>query len=160
MNSYMIFLLVFTMMFYFLFFLKITLVVAKGANPLALGKGKKGLNAILECSFILVFVFWTYQILTVTLIPNFQVLPDFLTKRFLNTDYLSVLAIIIMSVGLLIFIGALVAFKNSWRVGIDTNHPGPLVTSRIFSISRNPMFLFIDLYKVMNISWQKMSCRY
>ncbi len=30
---------------------------------------------------------------------------------------------------------------NSWRIGIDTQHPGALVASNVFRLSRNPIFL-------------------
>ncbi|MFZ6027343.1 MAG: methyltransferase family protein [Chloroflexota bacterium] len=35
-----------------------------------------------------------------------------------------------------------------WRVGIDKRKPGQLVTHGAFAFSRNPIFLFIDLYFV------------
>ncbi|MBN2077573.1 MAG: isoprenylcysteine carboxylmethyltransferase family protein [Spirochaetes bacterium] len=48
--------------------------------------------------------------------------------------------------GLILFTAALFNFGSSWRVGIDKAHAGELVTRGVFSITRNPIFLFIDLY--------------
>ena len=48
--------------------------------------------------------------------------------------------------GVLILILALLSFGNSWRIGIDTRTPGQLVTTGIFAFSRNPIFVFMDLY--------------
>lgn len=48
--------------------------------------------------------------------------------------------------GFVIFIWSLVSFGNAWRVGIDEKNPGGLVTGCIFAFSRNPIFIFIDLY--------------
>jgi protein-S-isoprenylcysteine O-methyltransferase Ste14 len=41
---------------------------------------------------------------------------------------------------------ALTAFGTSWRVGIDARAPGKLVTTGIFGLTRNPIFVGIDLY--------------
>ena len=42
--------------------------------------------------------------------------------------------------GLTMVLMALIAFGTSFRVGIDEEHPGPLVTSGIFAVSRNPIY--------------------
>ena len=44
------------------------------------------------------------------------------------------------------FAAALQAFGRSWRIGIDYDRPGQLVTQGIFAYTRNPIFLFLDLY--------------
>ncbi len=48
--------------------------------------------------------------------------------------------------GLVVFVAALAAMGDSWRVGIDRGTPGKLVTRGIFARTRNPIFLFMDLY--------------
>jgi len=49
-------------------------------------------------------------------------------------------------VGVLLFLAALKAFGDSWRVGIDRKTPGKLVTGGVFAWTRNPIFVFMDLY--------------
>jgi len=51
-----------------------------------------------------------------------------------------------LAVGGAVFILALVSFGASWRIGIDAKTPGGLVTTGIFALSRNPIFVFLDLY--------------
>jgi len=46
-------------------------------------------------------------------------------------------------IGQMIFVLALSAFCDSWRVGVDGQAPGNLVTCGVFSISRNPIFIFL-----------------
>jgi protein-S-isoprenylcysteine O-methyltransferase Ste14 len=41
---------------------------------------------------------------------------------------------------------ALISFGKSWRIGIDENNSNELVTTGMFKYSRNPIFLFMDLY--------------
>jgi len=42
--------------------------------------------------------------------------------------------------GILFFLYALISFGRSFRVGIDEEHPGKLVTTGVFAISRNPIY--------------------
>lgn len=42
--------------------------------------------------------------------------------------------------GLILFLSALISFGKSFRVGIDEEHPGTLVTTGVFAISRNPIY--------------------
>jgi protein-S-isoprenylcysteine O-methyltransferase Ste14 len=45
-----------------------------------------------------------------------------------------------------VYILAMAALKSSWRLGIDRVHPGQLVTTGIYARSRNPIYLFFNLY--------------
>jgi protein-S-isoprenylcysteine O-methyltransferase Ste14 len=45
------------------------------------------------------------------------------------------------ALGLVCFLLSLIAFGKSFRVGIDEDRPGTLVTSGIFAISRNPIYV-------------------
>lgn len=46
----------------------------------------------------------------------------------------------------LFFACALASFGRSWRVGVDHSSPGELVTTGVFALSRNPIFLAMDLF--------------
>jgi hypothetical protein len=48
--------------------------------------------------------------------------------------------------GLLLFLLALISFGAAWRIGIDEDNSPELITSGIFEYSRDPIFLFLDLY--------------
>ncbi len=47
--------------------------------------------------------------------------------------------------GLILFLSGLISFGRSFRVGIDENLPGPLVTTGAFAISRNPLYTAFGL---------------
>jgi protein-S-isoprenylcysteine O-methyltransferase Ste14 len=76
----------------------------------------------------------------------FRLFPYPLSLRLVESDLLQGIgaALIVIAIGL--FIAALIAFGKSWRVGIDEQHPGQLVRGGIFAISRNPIFVSLDLY--------------
>jgi len=52
----------------------------------------------------------------------------------------------LLIIGAVVLFAALISFGDSWRVGIDKRTAGPLITSGIFALSRNPIFVFIDMY--------------
>jgi protein-S-isoprenylcysteine O-methyltransferase Ste14 len=56
------------------------------------------------------------------------------------------LGALLIAAGVTIFAAALLSLGDSWRIGIDRQTPGALVTSGIFRLSRNPIFVFLNFY--------------
>lgn len=67
------------------------------------------------------------------------------SQRFFDSDVLSWIGVVLCFTGLLMVVASLVAFGTSFRVGIDTDHPDKLVTSGVFAISRNPIYVGFGL---------------
>ncbi|MCE5235607.1 MAG: isoprenylcysteine carboxylmethyltransferase family protein [Clostridiaceae bacterium] len=51
----------------------------------------------------------------------------------------------VCAAGILLFVYALISFGVSFRVGLDEEHPGELVTTGAFSLSRNPIYTAFGL---------------
>ncbi len=66
---------------------------------------------------------------------------SFLSIDFLDVELLKIVGLILMLLALIWTIVAQNQMKNSWRIGIDKDVKTELVTSGLFSISRNPVFL-------------------
>jgi protein-S-isoprenylcysteine O-methyltransferase Ste14 len=62
-----------------------------------------------------------------------------------NSEILGWIGVILCMLGLILFMSSLVSFGKSFRVGIDEDHPGPLVTTGVFAISRNPLYTAFGL---------------
>jgi protein-S-isoprenylcysteine O-methyltransferase Ste14 len=63
------------------------------------------------------------------------------TQQFLPYQAVAWIGVLFCLAGLLLLLWSLVSFGKSFRVGIDTNHPGKLVTSGVFAFSRNPIYV-------------------
>lgn len=111
-----------------------------------LGIGKSGFKALLEVGFLAILGWWSLEILDRCLALNLSLLPDWMNQSLFTSRLVDVAGGAAIVAGLVIFIWALASFGTSWRVGIDHQHPGGLVTAGIFGHTRNPVFIFLDLY--------------
>src|ERR1700677_3470166 len=68
-------------------------------------------------------------------------LPTVSTKEFFHSDLISWVGVLFCLAGLGLFLWSLVSFGQSFRVGIDINHPNRLTTTGIFAFSRNPIYV-------------------
>jgi protein-S-isoprenylcysteine O-methyltransferase Ste14 len=140
------FLLVILSLFYLVFFARSVRAIFQGTNPFVLGAGKKGLPALIELSFFLGLAIWTTEIITQNFTLPFHFFPPWAYLNLFHSDLARGIGVFLGIGGLVIFYFALASFGSSWRVGIDKKNPGKLVTTGIFAYTRNPIFLFIDLF--------------
>ncbi len=68
-------------------------------------------------------------------------LPIVSTQEFFHSDAIRWLGVFLCLAGLLMFLWSLVSFGQSFRVGIDADHPDKLITTGIFAFSRNPIYV-------------------
>ncbi len=120
--------------------------VARGINPITLGVGKKAAQTAVELSFVVGLTLWIIEVLLYALGSDFRIFPSPLDGQLVDATLVSALGAAVVVVGIVIFALALTAFGTSWRVGIDAKAPGELITGGIFAVSRNPIFVFLDLY--------------
>ncbi|OUL21783.1 isoprenylcysteine carboxyl methyltransferase [Nostoc sp. T09] len=67
--------------------------------------------------------------------------PTVSTQEFFHFEVVSWVGAFFCLVGLLLLLWSLVSFGQSFRVGIDINHPDKLITTGIFAFSRNPIYV-------------------
>jgi protein-S-isoprenylcysteine O-methyltransferase Ste14 len=72
-------------------------------------------------------------------------LPLISTQTFFQSELIAWLGVIFCLIGLLLLLWSLLSFGRGFRVGIDTERPGQLVTSGIFAYSRNPIYVAFAL---------------
>jgi protein-S-isoprenylcysteine O-methyltransferase Ste14 len=67
--------------------------------------------------------------------PNIGVRPLFHSETLAWTGVLFCLA------GLFLLLWSLISFRQSFRIGIDTDHPDKLIVDGVFAFSRNPIYV-------------------
>lgn len=68
-------------------------------------------------------------------------LPSVSTQEFFHSEILSWIGVFFCLSGLLLLLWSLISFGQSFRVGIDTEHPDQLITSGVFAFTRNPIYV-------------------
>ena len=67
--------------------------------------------------------------------------PTFASQAFFESAAVSWVGVLLCMAGLITLVISLVSFGRSFRVGIDNVHPDKLVTTGIFAVSRNPIYV-------------------
>ncbi len=72
--------------------------------------------------------------------------PLAITDRFFRSIAVAWVGVGLCLGGVLVLALSLVSFGNSFRVGIDAEQPGRLVTTGVFAMSRNPIYVGFFLF--------------
>ncbi len=120
--------------FYICYFVKMISQRKQGISTDQLGKGKTGFVKFIEV---------TLKISTYVL-PIIQLIS---ILWYIGTAHIAlrIIGCVINAVGVLTFIMSVLQMKDSWRAGVQREDKTHLVTTGIYSISRNPAFLGFDL---------------
>lgn len=120
--------------FYACYFIKLLGQKKKGIKTTQIGNGKTGFVKWVECTMMVSTVL-VVVVELISIILGTTLLPPW--ARWLGVGF--------AAVGVVVFITAVITMRDSWRAGVSKSEKTELVTSGIFSISRNPAFLGFDL---------------
>jgi len=67
--------------------------------------------------------------------------PTLSRQEFFHSEIISWVGVFFCLAGLSLLLWSLISFGQSFRVGIDTEHPDKLITSGVFAFSRNPIYV-------------------
>jgi len=131
--------------FYILFLGRTVLLYKKGIKVWVIGTSTRKISEIILEKILLPLVLLISFILTIITALHIK-LPAIISNYLINIIWIKYIGITFCYIGLIIFLSALISFGKSWRIGIDENNSNELITNGIFKYSRNPIFLFMDLY--------------
>ncbi|MBC8031398.1 MAG: isoprenylcysteine carboxylmethyltransferase family protein [Pyrinomonadaceae bacterium] len=118
----------------------------RNINPIAIGGGKKGLVLAVELISFSGLVVWMVEIFLYAFHCDSRIFPSPLDTQLINSSPAKLIGVALVTFGLIIFVLAFVSFGDSWRVGFDVKTPGALVTTGLFAVTRNPIYVFLDLW--------------
>ena len=121
-------------MFYVCYFAKMMSQRKQGIATDQLGKGKQGFTKFIEL---------TLKVTTYVL-PVIQIISIFMYAGAMHIS-IRIVGIILTVAGVLAFILSVAQMKDNWRAGVQREEKTNLVTTGIYSVSRNPAFLGFDL---------------
>jgi protein-S-isoprenylcysteine O-methyltransferase Ste14 len=119
--------------------------ITTGVNPIVMGRGK-GAWRIIELLSFLALLLWMFEVVVRAVELRFDLFPEAVNVGVLRTQPARILGVFLVGLGIIPFILAYVNFGTSWRIGIDRETPGGLVTGGIFVVTRNPIYVASHLF--------------
>jgi protein-S-isoprenylcysteine O-methyltransferase Ste14 len=134
----------------------ICLLAAMGIGRILVLKSKKTQVLVLDSQmnksqlingyfFIICFLSWIFESISYSFALNYHIPIPTLETMIVQYIGIKIAGVMFLFCGLIIYASALYSMRNSWRIGIDRENPGQLITDGLFKVSRNPIYLSLDL---------------
>jgi protein-S-isoprenylcysteine O-methyltransferase Ste14 len=117
-------------------------------NPIVLRVRKRGLLGLAELTMFGTVSVWAVVVVWRVIAPGSLAGRWFLGAPLVDSAVTRYAGLGLVSAAFVALIAAQAALGKAWRLGIDEEHPGELVTGGIYALTRNPIYLFFDLYFV------------
>jgi protein-S-isoprenylcysteine O-methyltransferase Ste14 len=115
-------------------------------NPIALRWRKRGLLGLMEIGLFVGVNLWVLAVLLYTLPLEPRPMAWLFGCNLIDSTAARIVGATLIAVAFCVRIQAMVALGDSWRLGLDDRVPGELVTTGIYAVSRNPIYIFFDLW--------------
>jgi protein-S-isoprenylcysteine O-methyltransferase Ste14 len=115
-------------------------------NPLAIRPDNDWRRWWLEVSFFAAVNLWAVEVVLAAIPGEMSLLPAALGRVLADEPWLKQAGAALVVAGLGLDAAGLWALGGSWRLGVDERRPGELVTTGVYARTRNPIYLFFDLF--------------
>lgn len=116
----------------------------RGVSSIVLGRGRDGFLARLEPVAVPLLFLWLGSIA----LHGTGWVPELFEPRLFRSSASGAAGALLALAALALQLTALHQMGRSWRIGIDPDSRERLVTGGIFGVSRNPIYLALDLIAV------------
>lgn len=116
------------------------------ANPFTLRAKKRDWLGVAEIGLFLHVNVWLVATVTYALDLGGPGARRFYGPRLLRGPGYRMPGVALVGAGFVMLVLGLRALGGSWRLGLDEQDPGKLITSGIYGLTRNPIYLFFDLW--------------
>lgn len=108
-----------------------------GVNPVRFNSEDTAQNYI---GFVMKLLMLMTVIVVLVFSTSGKLYQYFLPIWYMDHQNIKTAGLVLLPAALLWIVTAQFQMKESWRIGIDTDHETSLVTNGLFSLSRNPVF--------------------
>jgi protein-S-isoprenylcysteine O-methyltransferase Ste14 len=121
---------------------------ARGVGVLVIDRERSLARALGDLLSVILILVWAYEIVAYAWPLRTHLVPPSLGIVVVDAVAIKVMGTAVALAGLVIYALALRAFGDSWRLGIDRDAPGALVTDGVFAWTRNPIYVGLDLLAI------------
>jgi protein-S-isoprenylcysteine O-methyltransferase Ste14 len=146
MNGFKIFPLASFLILIILIYGRVVILKRKGVKVSSDSGKKTKTTVFLYPVFVLILLLWIWEMMKPAFQIAFSILPEKLTKPLFESVSIQIAGTFLTGFALVLLTLTLLHFKNSLRFGMEEENRGKLITTGVFSLSRNPFFLSLDLY--------------
>jgi len=118
---------------------------ARGIHVLMIDRERTPGQIAVDLLGLVCLLWWWYELVAYAWPLPVHLFPRWLGIVLFDVSAVKIVGSLLMIVALLFYGLAVRALGDSWRLGIDRNTPGPLITNGIFAWSRNPIYISLDL---------------
>lgn len=118
----------------------------KGIRVINRSRKATGRTGILSVVFLFILMLWIMELLQPLISYRISLLPEILTRPFLSSAFLRLTGMVMIFLAMILNVLSLIHFKQSLRFGLDETNTGKLVTTGVFSVTRNPFFLSLIIF--------------
>jgi len=104
------------------------------------------ISFLLNALYFVVLLIFVSELCAPAFHANFSFLPANLTTPLYTSVFLQTSGIVLTTISALLLFKTLYDFKTSFRLRTNSENLGKLITSGIFSVTRNPFFISVELY--------------
>ena len=107
---------------------------------------RRPLNDVLyDTLLVAVFLFWAYLLVAEPWPLSLRLLPAWLATKLVDNLPVKLIGAALLIAAPILFAASIHSLGISWRMGVDRQSPGPLMTGGLYAWSRNPIYAAFDL---------------